>query len=396
MMAAYNPLQPLHITTYGSILPQIEHGGRRAIMNNWNPRGSLASTAAPPLPGQAFVFTGTASEYARIWIVNLLLTVLTLGIYSAWAKVRRLRWFYGNTRLDGHGFDYHADPVRILIGRLIVVCTLLAINILSHLSPWFFLLLLPYFVALPWVINRSMAFNAQMTSYRNIRFSFHGDYWRALGVFVLMPIAAALSAGLLAPVASRLRSNYVGSRLRFGTAWFETRTRLGPLYANLAVAGLVLLLGAALIFGALMLVFALEPEAPSAKQDYYATTAPLSPGLMALPIAIYASFFVVFYVYRAGVRNVAFSATTLDGGHRLSSRLSRGRYLGIMLSNAVMVVCSLGLLWPVAAVRSWRYLAESTRLHPNGPLDGFLDQESRNTDAASAEYLDLGGFDFGV
>jgi hypothetical protein len=34
-------------------------------------------------------FTGSGAEYFGIWIVNLLLTILTLGIYSAWAKVRR-------------------------------------------------------------------------------------------------------------------------------------------------------------------------------------------------------------------------------------------------------------------------------------------------------------------
>ncbi|MDR1854861.1 MAG: DUF898 domain-containing protein, partial [Azoarcus sp.] len=34
-------------------------------------------------------FTGSGGEYFRIWIVNLLLSILTLGIYSAWAKVRR-------------------------------------------------------------------------------------------------------------------------------------------------------------------------------------------------------------------------------------------------------------------------------------------------------------------
>ncbi|MCS6766168.1 MAG: DUF898 domain-containing protein, partial [Candidatus Protistobacter heckmanni] len=32
-------------------------------------------------------FTGSGAEYFRIWIVNLSLSVLTLGIYSAWAKV---------------------------------------------------------------------------------------------------------------------------------------------------------------------------------------------------------------------------------------------------------------------------------------------------------------------
>ena len=49
------------------------------------------SLAGSPQPaGQAggfhrIVFTGKASEYFGIWIVNVLLTILTLGIYSAWA-----------------------------------------------------------------------------------------------------------------------------------------------------------------------------------------------------------------------------------------------------------------------------------------------------------------------
>jgi hypothetical protein len=39
-------------------------------------------------------FTGTAGEYFGIWIVNILLTIVTVGFYSAWAKVRRKRYFY--------------------------------------------------------------------------------------------------------------------------------------------------------------------------------------------------------------------------------------------------------------------------------------------------------------
>ena len=52
-----------------------------------------------------FTFTGTAREYFGIWIVNVLLTIITLGVYSAWAKVRRQRYFYGNTWLAGANFD---------------------------------------------------------------------------------------------------------------------------------------------------------------------------------------------------------------------------------------------------------------------------------------------------
>jgi len=41
-------------------------------------------------PVGKFVFHGTGREYFKIWIVNLVLTIATLGIYAAWAKVRRV------------------------------------------------------------------------------------------------------------------------------------------------------------------------------------------------------------------------------------------------------------------------------------------------------------------
>jgi uncharacterized membrane protein YjgN (DUF898 family) len=70
-------------------------------------------------------FAGSGWEFFKIWIVNQILSILTLGIYSAWAKVRTNRYFYGNTRLGGSGFEYHAKPITILKGRLIAVGLLL-------------------------------------------------------------------------------------------------------------------------------------------------------------------------------------------------------------------------------------------------------------------------------
>ena len=66
-----------------------------------------------------FRFTGDVGEYFGIWVVNVFLTIVTLGIYSAWAKVRTKRYLYGNTVLDGSPFDYDANPTAILKGRLI-------------------------------------------------------------------------------------------------------------------------------------------------------------------------------------------------------------------------------------------------------------------------------------
>ena len=62
--------------------------------------------SSQPAPA-AFEFTGTGGDYFRIWIVNIALTIVTAGIYSAWAKVRRLQYFYRNTRVAGASFDYH-------------------------------------------------------------------------------------------------------------------------------------------------------------------------------------------------------------------------------------------------------------------------------------------------
>lgn len=69
----------------------------------------------------SFIFHGNGKEYFGIWIVNILLTIVTLGIYSAWAKVRNLQYFYGNTELDGASFQFLAKPVTILKGRLIAL-----------------------------------------------------------------------------------------------------------------------------------------------------------------------------------------------------------------------------------------------------------------------------------
>lgn len=40
-------------------------------------------------------FTGTADEYFRLWIVNVALTFVTLGLYLPWARVRNRQYFSG-------------------------------------------------------------------------------------------------------------------------------------------------------------------------------------------------------------------------------------------------------------------------------------------------------------
>lgn len=66
-------------------------------MTEWNESaaapqaGHVSAAERPEVREVGFAFHGSAGEYFRIWIVNVLLSIVTLGIYSAWAKVRTRR-----------------------------------------------------------------------------------------------------------------------------------------------------------------------------------------------------------------------------------------------------------------------------------------------------------------
>ena len=155
----------------------------------------LVAPGAPEAPVRTTLrFEGMTGEYFKIWIVNVALTVVTLGIFSAWAKVRSKRYLYGNTYIGDHAFDYHAPPLRILLGRAIALALLIGYSISAIMAPpsaalWY----LVFIIAFPWMIKSSLRFAARNTSYRNIRFDFHGGYWGALKAFILWPILAVVT-----------------------------------------------------------------------------------------------------------------------------------------------------------------------------------------------------------
>lgn len=347
----------------------------------------------------SFGFTGRAGEYFGIWIVNLLLSIVTLGIYTAWAKVRRLRYFYGNTWLDGHNFEYHARPMQILIGRLIVMAVLAIYFGLNFISPAFGVLVIPYLIAFPWLLNKSMAFNARMTSYRNVRFNFRGSYWGAFGAFIAAPMLTMFSLGIAAPVASQMSSNYIGKHLGYGTARFKTDAPMGKLYRNFGMT-IVFAIAVGLVAGALAFAggfyaMGLNTIGTTGTNADLAKFLEAVPGIVAL-LAIYITLILAILFYMAGVRNVAFNATRLDAWYRLTSDLGRGRYVWILVSNLFASIFTIGLLRPWAAIRTWRYFAAHTALLAEKDLDGFADEAAPEGNVAAAEFFDIEGIDIGL
>jgi uncharacterized membrane protein YjgN (DUF898 family) len=190
-------------------------------------------------------FTGKASEYFGIWIVNLLLSIITLGIYSAWAKVRRKKYFYNNTLVEGVGFDYHANPMAILKGRVIAVILLILYQVLARFSPIASVILAVLFsMALPWIFVRGLTFNARNSSHRGLRFDFDGKYGQAAKVLILYPALIIFTLGLALPFVAQRMNQFIFDHHKFGTSHFEMKALVSDFYKiYLKLFGVIILLG---------------------------------------------------------------------------------------------------------------------------------------------------------
>ncbi|KRT55546.1 YjgN family protein [endosymbiont of Ridgeia piscesae] len=341
----------------------------------------------------SFEFTGQFGEFFRIWIVNLVLTILTLGIYSAWAKVRTQRYFYANTRLAGATFDYLAGPMMILKGRLIAVGFFILYLGLTSIAPPFDLLAsLLFLIAMPWVVNKALAFRAHNSAYRNIRFGFEQNYSKAIKVFIGLPILLPLSLGLLYPFFDQRRSRFILGQSRYGTSAFAMEAPLGRFYKTYLLAGLLLLgvffLGGMLgsrLFESVMTMSA----QPAGEPPVEMRGSPL--GL--LPILV--GYLLVYGFIKARIANLIWNHTDLNG-HRFESHMQARKLIVLLLTNALAIILSLGLLIPWAKIRMARYRAETLQFIPQGDLDGFLADQAEQVAATGEGVGDVFDVDLGL
>jgi uncharacterized membrane protein YjgN (DUF898 family) len=334
-----------------------------------------------------FEFTGSAGEYFRIWIVNVFLTIITLGIYSAWAKVRRNRYLYSSVRLAGAPFEYLANPVQILKGRLIAVGLLVIYSVAGHFSRGLQSALFLVFLGfLPWLVIRARAFALHNTAYRNIRFGFKAGYGDALGVFVLWPILIGLSAGLLYPRYVWRRSKFMIDNSRFGSQQFAFGGRKGAFFLAylrfLVLLGVVLAIGIAAVTGAM----AGPLEATGGGS--------IAGAMLALLATVLALLATLSYIHVA-VTNLVWSNVEV-GGVSTRSELETFPMYWIALTSLIGIILSFGLLIPWATIRMTRYRIEHTSLLNAEQLPALLSAETTQVGAAGEELSDLLGLDIAV
>lgn len=344
-----------------------------------------AVTATPAQQEHQFEFTGQGGEYFRIWIVNLLLTIVTLGLYSAWAKVRREQYFHRNTLLDGSGFEYHGQPWSILKGRIIVVAAILVYNLLGGLSPVLGVAgMIVLLVATPWIICQAIRFRAANTSWRGVHLSFTGTVGGVARVYLLNGLLVLVTLGLAGPWWLNRFQTYLFSNLRFGGQQFAAYPSLKAYYRACFAFLLFMVLGVVAI--GVVAVGGVSGASTAAGRG----AAAMLMATMVFGFYIGMYFFAGSYL-RARLGNALWNDTRV-GPHAFVSDLRARRLFVILLTNALGIVCTLGLFLPVAKVRMARYRAATLSLLAAGSLDDFVaeqEQQVRALGEQAAELLDV-------
>jgi uncharacterized membrane protein YjgN (DUF898 family) len=346
-------------------------------------------------------FRGQAREYVRLWVVNVALTLASLGLYGPWARVRLLRYLHGHTQIGAHSFDYEARPGKILFARLLMLLLLALLNLGPViLQGWArssgvaagiqALLSLLVLLWAPWLAVQALRFRARCTSFRHVRFHFGvggRHLWReAVLLALLRLVAVPLSLGLLHPYSAwRSRRFLIGQR-HYGTTPFVFTARPGQ-YLRLHLRGLALL---ALVGAALLLTGATGSAVVGRVRQ--GERPPLVLGLgMGLGLILTLVCTLLWLTYlEAGAAWLTWHHTTL-GPLWIRCGWRWRELLVLRLTNTLAVLFSLGLLIPWARMRGLRYRLEGMAVGPAEALDGFMAREGDAAGAFGDEALSLLG-----
>jgi len=356
--------------------------------------GVIDESISSVITASRFVFRGEVKPYFRIWLVNWLLTILSLSLYSPWAKVRRLRYFYTHTSLAGARFDFTGHARVIFIGRLMALGVYMSANSEGFLKgswlQWVAgLLLFIIYASIPYLLRATYRFKARNTVYRNVRFRFTGTWREAFWVYWGLGALTILSLGFLMPYTIYRHKRYQFNHLHWGQLKFSLDLSPWRVYWALIVPVLLLIgLYSVLIVAALQLNLNVDIRGRAALTEFLL---PWIPWLVAMVGVV----LLMYWISAAQVFRLCWSNVRL-GESRFKTDLSLWCYLGIEYFNLWLIMISLGLCIPRAIIRIQRYRIQSISI--SWADDPALMQavSQANLKAFAEELNDLVGIDLSL
>ena len=281
---------------------------------------STAVQSAEPSSTRSVRFHGLGGSLFGIQIVNLFLSLITVGIYSFWGRVRIRKYMMSQTEFEGDRFAYHGTGKELLIGWLKAVI-LLAIPIIAlvFFSAGAFVFLV-FAAFMPIAIVNARRYRFSRTSWRGIRFSFRGRILQFYKISIKGWLLTVLTLGIAYPIWQNWRQGFLVSHSYYGNT-----------------------------------KFAFDGEGKDCIWTFILHL------LLSIP-----TFGICWLWYWARMQRYYWAHTTFNDAHFRSS-VTGGGILKLLLVNLCLLVFTLGIAWSWVLVRNARYF--TTHLCLEGTLD---------------------------
>jgi uncharacterized membrane protein YjgN (DUF898 family) len=351
----------------------------------------------------AFAFEGNWRDYAPIAFTNLLLTIVTFGIYRFWATTRTRSYLWSRTRFIDDHLEWTGSGKELFIGFLMALLVFglplvilnFAIQAAALRGYWIALAFggITFYLAIQFVFGvarfRALRYRLSRTLWHGIRGGSDDQGFRyGLSSIGKMVIGIA-PLGLLIPWSMTSLWNERWGAMTFGPHRFESHARAGGLFGRwllfylLPVFLVIFTMAAAATFQARfgnMVVFSERPGVAIVLFLVVALCVYAIIGLVTL--AYYSAFF------REAVSNMSLT------GIEFEFEATSSDWLNLILIDALLVVCTLGIGLIFLSYRHWAFFIR--HLEATGEIDlDLLTQSATRTPTQGEgllDALDVGAF----
>lgn len=319
-----------------------------------------APAASPPEPTTyRLSFTGTGGSFFLIFLKNVFLSLLTLGIYFAWGKTERRKYVWNNLSFHDQPLRYTGTGMELFKGYLVVIAGYFVFLGVPGLIGQFStvsgavvqgVMAVLFFIAAPYLIYRSRGFLYNRTVWRGIRFGLLKDEARPYArTFIVGTIQILLTLGIFSPIVTNRLYRIMTDATRFGSLEFRYTGEDREAFW-IGLKGMVFTL---LTFG------------------------------------------IYFFWWSAEALRYQLAHTHVGEHATLRSELTGGDLFVLFLLSAFGTTLTLGLAFPWITMHSIRVVAEKTF------VDGFIDfedvaQRTREAGATSDGFADAFDLDLGI
>ena len=334
---------------------------------------------------RAFEFDGNWREFAPIAFTNLLLSIVTLGVYTFWAKTRERRYLWSRTRFIDDRLEWTGTGLELFIGYVAAfflfllplglvqfAIQALAIRGQDGLAGLLFLVFyLGFLYLIGFAVYRAMRYRLSRTYWHGIRGGSDDQGFGYGFSHLWKTIVGSLALGLLVPWAMVNLWNERWNRMSFGPHEFRSGARVSN---SLMGRYMLYYLMPILVFvGVAIAIAFLRPSVGNSPEEIQLTV------IIAVALG-YIGFFVVLGLialtfYAAYFREVVGNLSL--GGLEFEFDARTKDWLVLFIVNVALVVGTLGVGALFIGYRNWAFFVRHMQAYGTLNLDDFTQSTTR-------------------